>query len=452
MQNKLLGQVMCRALIGSLLLVAAPALRAQDTDQGTYQGPGISSPGVGNIGSRSGEQVDLRYYIGISGVVDGSNTPFQVDAKGNLVRLPYLYGIEVAGGAYGVHSWKRSQLALDYAGGYTRFLNSDAYSSLNHALSIGYTDQLSRRLRLDVRESLGSLTYGTGQVANAASSELNTSFTPATRLFDTRTYYLQSSASATYLQSARTSFTAGAGTYLQTLKSTGLANGWGYSLNASMMRRMSKSVTLGVTYLYSHFEYPEFSSKADSHALQALYATSLGRFWTLSLEAGATFNKGQSLLLIPVDPVLAAVLGQSTITGIAHFQTLYPSGTVSLNRQFRRASLGLHYYRGVNSGNGTYNTGILDNATATVSYTGRKVNLGADGGYYKLKSLGQQIGRFTVYSAGAGLTYALGRDLHLSLRYDYRDQLIDLSTYRQKGSRATLGLNFSPGGVPLSLW
>lgn len=110
---------------------------------------------------------------------------------------------------------------MDYAGGYTRFVNSDAFSSINHALTIGYTDQLSRRLRLDVRESLGSLTYGTGQVANAASSELNTSFTPATRLFDTRTYYLQSSASATYLQSARTSFTAGVGTYLQTLKSTG---------------------------------------------------------------------------------------------------------------------------------------------------------------------------------------------------------------------------------------
>lgn len=219
-----------------------------------------------------------------------------------------------------------------------------------------------------------------------------------------------------------------------------------------MMRRVSKKVTLGVTYLYSHFEYPEFSSKADSHALQALYATGLGRFWTLSLEVGATFNKGESLILIPVDPVLAAVLGQSTITGIAHFQTLYPSGRVALNRQFRRASFGLHYYRGVNSGNGTYNTGILDNATASVSYTGRKVNLGADGGYYKLKSLGQQIGRFTVYSAGAGITYALGRDIHLSLRYDYRDQLIDLSTYKQNGSRATLGLNFSPGNVPLSLW
>ena len=234
MQNKLLGQVMCRALIGSLLLVAAPALRAQDTDQGTYQGPGISSPGVGTIGTRSGEQVDLRYYIGISGVVDGSNTPFQVDAKGNLVRLPYLYGIEVAGGAYGVHSWKRSQLALDYAGGYTRFLNSDAYSSLNHALSIGYTDQLSRRLRLDVRESAGSLTYGTGQVANAASSELNTSFTPATRLFDTRTYYLQSSASATYLQSARTSSPPRLWQALssRTLKSQPVCpTRWGYNFN-----------------------------------------------------------------------------------------------------------------------------------------------------------------------------------------------------------------------------
>ena len=448
-QNKLLGRV----LSGVLLLVAASGLMAQNTDQSSYQGPGISSPGVGSIGSRSGEQVDLRYYLGVSGVVDSSNTPFAVDSKGNLVRLPYLYGIEVTGGVYGVHSWKRSQLALNYAGGYTRFFNYDAYNSANHALTIGYTDQLSRRLKLDLRESAGSLTYGTGQVANAASADLNTSFTPATRLFDTRTYYLQSSVSATWLQSARMSYTAGAGTFLQSLKSTGLSNGWGYSFNGNMMRRLSKASTLGATYAYSHFEYPGFSSKADSHTLQGLYATGLGRFWTLSIEAGATLIQGESLVTVALNPVLAAIFGQSTITGISSFRTIYPSGTVTLKRQFRRASLGFNYYRGVNSGNGAYTTGRLDNAGASISYTGlRKVNLGADGGYYNLKSVGQNIGQFAVYSAGAGITYALGRDIHLSVRYDYRDQQIDLSAYKQNGSRASIGLNFSPGNVPLSLW
>ena len=448
-QNKLLGRV----LSGVLLLVAAPGLMAQDADQSSYQGPGISSPGVGGIGTRSGEQVDLRYYLGVSGIVDSTIAPFVTDAHGNLIHIPYLYGLEVDGGVYGVHSWKRSQLALNYAGSYTRFFNYDGYNGTNHSLSLGYTVQISRRLKLDLRESAGSLTYGTGQVANAASTDLNSSFTPAVRLFDTRTYYLQSSVSATWIQSARTSYTVGADAFLQNLKSEGLSNGWGYSLNANMMRRMSKRSTVGVTYAYTHFEFPGFFSKSDSHTIQGLYATGLGQFWTLSIEAGATVTQGQSLVSFALNPVLAAIFGQSTIVGISSYQTIYPSGTITLKRQFRHAALGFNYYRGVNSGNGAYTTGRLDNITASISYTGvRKLNMGADGSYYTLKSIGQSLGSFSQYSAGAGISYALGRDIHLSLRYDFRDQQINISDYKQSGSRATVGLNFSPGNLPLSLW
>ena len=447
--DKLLGRV----LGGALLLFAAPGLMGQNTDQGSYQGPGISSPGVGSIGSRSGEQVDLRYYFGVSGVADSSIAPFETDSKGNLIRIPYLYGIEVAGGVYGVHNWKRKQLGVNYAGSYTKYFNYDSYNSTNHSLSLGYTDQISRRLKLDLRESAGSLTYGTGQVANAASTDLNSSFTPAVRLFDSRTYFLQSSVSTTWLQSARMSYTAGGSAFLQNLKSTGLSNGWGYNFNGNMMRRLSKTSTVGAIYAYSHFEFPGFASKSDSHTFQGLYATGLGRFWTLSIEAGATLSQGESLVSFTVNPVLAAIFGRSTITEISSFRTIYPSGTVTLKRQFQRASLGFNYFRGVNPGIGTYNTGRLDNATISISYTGlRKVNLGADGSYYTLKAIGQNLGSYSQYSAGGGITYALGRDIHLSLRYDFRDQQIDLSNYRHNGSRATIGLNFSPGSLPLSLW
>ncbi len=449
-QNKLLGRV----LSGALLLAAASGLMAQNTDLSSYQGPGISSPGVGDIGTRSGEQVDLRYYFGVSGIADSTLTPFLTDSKGNLLHIPYLYGVEAEGGIYGVHSWKRSQLAVNYAGSYTKFVNYDGYNSTNHALSLGYTLQLSRRLTLDLRESAGALTYGTGQVANAASSDLNASFTPSVRLFDTRTYYLQSAISATYLQTARVSYTFGADTFLQDpSKTSGLSNSWGYDLTGSVRRRMSKATTVGFTYAFSHFEYPVFFSTSNSNTFHGLYATGLGANWTFSIEAGATVSQGQTLVSFTLSPVLAAIFGQSTFQGISHYSTIYPSGTATLKRQFRRAVFAVTYFRGVNSGNGAYNTARLDNANASISYTGlRKWNLGADGGYYTIKAVGQVEGSYSQYSAGAGITYNLGRDIHVVARYDYRDQLIDLSNYRHNGSRATLGFHFSPGSLPLSLW
>jgi hypothetical protein len=320
-------------------------------------------------------------------------------------------------------------------------------------LNLGYTYQFSRRFSLSLRESAGSLTYGTGQVADAASSELSSSFTPAARLFDTRTYYLQSSASATWIQSRRVSYTFGGGAFFQNNKSEGLSNGWGYSFTSSMRRRMSKSSTLGATYEYSHFEFPGFAYLSNSNTFHTLYAVGLGQTWTLSIEAGATITRGQSAFTFALNPALAALLGRSTVTGISDYQTIYPSGTISLKRQLPRTAVSFNYFRGVNSGNGTYTTGRLDNVYATISYTGlRKVNLGADGGYYKLKSIGQNLGSYAQYSAGGGISYALGRDLHLSLRYDFRDQQVDISNYQHNGSRATIGLLFSPGNLPLSLW
>ena len=448
-QNKLLGRV----LSGALLLAAAHGLMAQETDLSSYQGPGISSPGVGSIGSRSGEQLDLRYYVGVSGVIDSTLVPFATDSQGNLIHIPYLYGIEVSGGAYGVHSWKRSQLALDYEGSYTKFMNYDAYNSTNHALTLGYTDEISRRLTLDLRESAGSLVFGTGQVADAASADLNSSFTPAARLFNARIYYLQSSVSATWQQSARMSYTVGGSAFLQDLKSEGLSNAWGYTFNASAKRRMSKNSTLGVTYARSHFEFPGFASVSDSNDFEGIFATTFARFWTLSIGAGATVTSGQSQFTFALNPVLAALLGQSTVTGISSFRVTYPSGTASLKRQFRHAVLAFNYYRGVNSGNGAFTAGRLDNASASISYTGvRKVNLGANASYYNFASIGQNLGTYSLYSAGAGVSYALGRDIYLAVRYDLLDQQIDISNYSHTGSRATVGLNFSPGSLPLSLW
>ena len=95
---------------------------------------------------------------------------------------------------------------------------------------------------------------------DAAAADLNSSFTPAARLYDARTYFLQSLASATWQQSARMSYTVGGSAFLENLKSQGLSNAWGYTFNASMKRRLSKNSTLGANYVRSHFEFPAFSS------------------------------------------------------------------------------------------------------------------------------------------------------------------------------------------------
>jgi len=449
--NKFLGRVLGAALI----VAATSAAEAQDTtiNLSDYQGPGVLSSGVGNIGIRSGEQVDLRYYAGISGSVDTNLQPFALDAQGNLLRIHNLYGIELDGGVYGVHSWKRSQLGLDYAGDYRKHVNSSSYDGSDQHFTLGYTLQSSRRWTLDFRESASTASMATTELFNSPSNDLNSAFTPATLLFDSRTTFLQSSANATYFKSARTSFAFGGNAFLQDQKSAGLSNSWGYNFTGNVSHRMSKTTTLGATYVHSHFEFPEFNGASDSNTYHGNFATAIGRFWTFSLEAGVTVSEVNSQFNFVLNPVLAVLFGKSTVPLNSYVRNIFPSGSARLQRRFRRATLGFNYTRELNSGNGVSGTARLDDANMSISYTAiRKLNIGMSGGYYSLASVGQNTGNTARYAASAGFTYTLGLGIHLSARYDVGREQVDLANYNRTSTRATLGLLFSPGTLPLALW
>src|ERR1700690_1452556 len=91
---------------------------------GSYLGPGVLSGGAGDIGTRSGSQVDLRYYFDVEGVYDTGLQPFAVNSKGDLVQINGLYGVQVDAGAYGTHRWRQAALGLDFTGTYYDYVNA----------------------------------------------------------------------------------------------------------------------------------------------------------------------------------------------------------------------------------------------------------------------------------------------------------------------------------------
>jgi hypothetical protein len=65
---------------------------------------------------------------------------------------------------------------------------------------------------------------------------------------------------------------------------------------------------------------------------------------------------------------------------------------------------------------------------------------------------GQGLQPYSTINGGANATYRITRGLHALLRFDARDQQIDVVGYKHTGYRASIGLAFSPGDLPLSLW
>jgi hypothetical protein len=254
--NKFLGL----AVAALLALALTPSVVAQVTDLSTYQGPGILSPGVGDIGTRSGQQVDLRYYGGVSGFYDTDPEPLALDAQGNLIKTPDYYGYILNFGVYGSHNFRLSQLSLDYRGDYQES-NISAYSSSDHSLRLGFTYQATRRLVFEFRESIGTVKYGYGTVASGATGDSTAELGSSSLFFDDRTYFAQSTASMTFLASARTSFTVSGSGFLQDYNSgSGLTNTWGYMASGGINRRVSKNTTIGALYQHSQFQVPTLAS------------------------------------------------------------------------------------------------------------------------------------------------------------------------------------------------
>ncbi len=127
---------------------------------------------------------------------------------------------------------------------------------------------------------------------------------------------------------------------------------------------------------------------------------------------------------------------------------------VRLSDTHRRTNVTVAYTNQVIPGNGIYLTSRNNAGSGSFSYTGvRHWNFGFNGTYGRMTTLEQTIGAYTAYGGGVGITRDLGKGLYAVLRLDTRHYDISSGAlFANTERRASFGLNFSPGDLPLSLW
>jgi len=437
-----------------LVLVFATVFHASaQTDLTNYQGPGVASPGIGNIGTRSGEQVNLRVWGGVSGIYDTATVPATTDSKGQLISVPGLYGVEANLGAYGVHSWQHAQLGLNYVGALRHYPNNSFYDGSDQNLSLGYTFQKSRQWVFNLRQAAGTYSYNTGTVATSVSSDPSSIVTPSLAVFDTRTYFLNSSAYISWMPTARTSYTFGGSGSKISYRSNALSDMNGYTASGLVNHIATRNTSVGVSYVHTHYGFPHFFGSSDINTFEGTFGATFGRVWTFSLRGGVFIAESETLQAVTLDPALAARFRTKVVLAQLYTKSTNPSGFAGLTRRFRRADLSVQYERAASPGNGVYLASRVESGTARLSYTAiRKLNFGIDGGYYSLSSLGQNLQKDWAFTGGTGLTYELVRAVHLTARYNIRHQEFDLGGQKQNAYSVSFGIGFSPGNIPLSLW
>ena len=275
-----------------------------------YGGPAILSRG-GTASLRfPSETVRIRPFLSATGNYDTGITPITVSTTGKIPNDD-SFGGEVQAGLYGYYRWKSATLGLDYRGDYRDYIKNSYYNGSNQMLSLIYQKQLERHLSVTLRESAGLFSqnfYTPGPYNLVDSTFANV---PTNDLFDSRTIFMDTSLDMTYHMSARLSFNFGGDGFLTRRESSSLYGDTGYRARGDIAYRTSRYATTGAAYDFTNFTYTKGFGGSNIHTLQLTQAFRFGRNWELSLRAGGSKAETSGIIQVAVDPVIAAIIGNT---------------------------------------------------------------------------------------------------------------------------------------------
>jgi hypothetical protein len=410
------------------------------------------SRGLGTAIQGGGALLRLRPFLSVTGVYDGGLTPVAVDASGQIPQVS-LFGEDVQFGVYGYRGWRRSLLGLDYRGGVRHYNSRSYYDGSDHNLTLGFTHQPTRRVAVSIREAAGTSSRSYGMYSGYTYFDPSFADVPANDLFNGRVYYASTLGDLTFMKSQRLSFNIGGSGLVVRRRSSALIGVTGWTGRGDVQYRLGRTVAIGADYGFTHYEFTNSFGASDIHTAAVNLSFRLGRSWDLGLRAGGARVETLGLRRVAVDPIVAAIIGRGTGIEAVYRLNYVPAMGAKLSRAFRRSTLSFDYSGGVSPGNGIYLTSRSQNGGAGYSHTAfRRWNFGISGGYSSYSSLSQDIGKYQSYNAGAGFTCQVNTWMHILGRYDARRYDVGQTTMRRIMHSASLGIAFSPGELPLSLW
>lgn len=419
-----------------------------------YAGPAILSRGEGPSAMAT-PQISFRPYIEFTGIYTTGLAGAGVNAQGQLANES-SFGVGLTGGISGVHSWRHTKIGLDYQGSLYHYTKASFFDSTDQSLMLGITHQFTRHTTLVLRENAGLFSRNLGVLGLPQSVPFDPSTTnvPQTDFFDNRTIYLSTQADLSMQKSARLSFDLGGDGFTTRRRSTALFGVVGAVARADMQYRLTRRSTIGVNYSYTHYDFTGIFSGTDMHGVAVSYAIQLTRTLEFSGYGGAMRVETKFIQSVPLDPAVAALLGITTGTAIAHGITYTPNLSGRLSQTFHQGVMYISGGHTVTPGNGLFLTSEATEAMGGYSYTGlRRWSFNSGVSYQSAKSISNITGRYRSTSGTISASRTLIRATHAILavsarRYDSGD----FTQYNRTVYEVRLGIGFTPGDVPLRVW
>jgi hypothetical protein len=410
----------------------------EDEDSGVpvqeYTGPAVLSRSYSISQPLIPQQLKWRESVGVSSIYD-TGIARQVNADGSLGPPSTLIGTQFSWGLAGRHYFRRDQVSVNYSGNLSQYSGLGAYNGLNQSLAVSYEHVLSRHLTLNL-SGTGSMFSLNSILENQSAgpetiANINLSTSPDIQIYDTGGKQFSSQANLTWQKTSRLSFSMGVTYFAIDYNSTPGNNAspllgvTGQQARGDVSYRLTRKMTVGSYYSFSHYLYPNGFGNSDTNTFGAIYSYAFNRTTQLRFRGGLSEVESVGLETVPINPVIAALLGVNA--GVIDAYTTYR--TTDLSAQFVKdfhhgATASLAYARGISPGNGVFQTSQQESMSGTLSERlfrtySLQVVLGRD----SLESVVLTLAKYQSEYGRISLsrTYRRGIGLNFSVEYRYFD-------------------------------
>jgi len=422
-----------------------------------YSGPAVLSRGISASEPMNPKNVRFTPTVGVEYVYNAGLTGVSLQPNGQLSNANSS-GVQLTYGLTGTKVYRKDTVSLSFSGSVYDYLQQSSYNGSSNSLALTWRHKLSRHFSFGVSVSgqeynqNNLLLSGAGYVNSGVGTTLVTA-TPATEAFDGRVFSFSTQGDVTYQMTSRVSINMSGGGFLTRRESTSLYGDTGYQAGADIAYRITRHVTTGVYYGYTHFDYLGIYGSTNVNTVGLTYSIAFTPTTELITRVGASRLATAGLTSVTLDPLFALLFGTGAVQEAVYLVNYTPDVNVQLRRKVSKVALSLAYARGITPGNGVILTSVRQTASVGADYKlGRNWHFSDTSGYDTLSSFGVTNQKYTSVFVGSNVYRTIHRGLDWHARFDFHRYLFDNTAYLRNNFVLSTGLVWSPGDVLDRVW
>jgi hypothetical protein len=322
-----------------------------------YAGPAVLSRSYTLSRPMTPQQIKWSWSMGLNAIYSTGLATGLVNPSGTVAYTSAV-GESASWGFRGRHFWKRDQLGVVYTGSWNRYGGAQSYGGQNENLSADFAHEFSSRLSVHLVQTgtILSQSYSLENPlgnAEVSAANLNLAASPTVQILGTGLRQTGTTASLTWQKSARLSFSYGGSIFALEQTGQGLVSMVGYQAQSDVNYRLTRKMTVGAYYSFSNYEYAHHIEVADSNTFGGIFSYAFTRTLQLRFRGGVTRSENNGLSSIPIDPVIAALIGQSSVVIDTYRVNSFSDISAQLVKDFsRNRTANISYAHGLAPGNG----------------------------------------------------------------------------------------------------